>query len=1131
MTSPFATFSAATVALGAVLELVVGALEVGAVEREVHGLLLRRGALSGLDVDVARVLRAEAAVGGERGHVRRVAGVRGVAGGAGAKVDAVKVAVAARAAAGTRGHDAVVACVELVERRGDSDVGRRRPSGPVAAAARQSVRESRRSESVQDAPDVLGPSRHRRSAARRAADDWQPQPAAKRSVSRAVRRSRSRAAFEAIALRRRTRSTARAWRPGSPTLMSNVLMASRPSLGDPSFGFTHCLQLHVTMGTSPDASSAGVVMAPFVPRRRGAPGGSPVSAAAPNTIMGFDDEQRPPSAPGSSKPVQNPVPRSPERDSPAKKKHAKEVVAALEEHARAAAEEQARRAAAEEQARAAATEKARRAAADAARRRFEECRRGLKPLKGFDDPFSTGFLSFGFFARREGGDFDYYPDLAAFKKAFKDDFHWRPSETPRNVAWQLRGMPSPLDLCKVYASLWPADPPASAVAAAVKNLRPARAKRAAPAVASKAKGDLRGRRVGSHLLGRIVKVLRPSPREGHCLVVGVVSAVAGAVSKHSGDVVPQGHFEVEFDFDDAYAGFVDLSPRFIEAAKPSYDVQETVDAWDFFWDFSDEATDAVEREPPAPVPEESGAASTAAGAGVETATPFGFYDPAQVDPSFRAAAVDYGGEDFREAVTPLALKLGESAEGLAALAYALAEANVAVLGPGSSYAVDGGGPPDMAMLPARHLRDVRDGGCLEAAFRALDAGARAALSGGDEAAKHGALAAVAGAWADAGLYAPPAVWFDDGVDPAVAAELGTVAAELGATLANSQAEATHVVRHDAAIDGVPDVDGAPDVDNASMDFSDHGMDVDRADPQYFTTLVVDARRRLALVHWWYLPDSKDEWIPLERVAVHMYHPDLPPRQMDLYAKGLDLRVACGEDARVFFAQCTWKALHALLRYVYNVNINVLQISRPLMIDALCAAGMCAVDPRKHGAQITQVNTKKFQKQSMIVMLQTMNVARSQRAAERLAGSPSKMRGIGGRAPARTVGASYNVLSRKKAHHLFKRQFRPSADEMPSAKYTPEVVEWYTYTPYWPHDKFDSKLDCYCCARLYQDTGGMVFCEHAHVPLASLVAVRDNGACHVCNVVWIATFDDLAERYDLDLPQKRYVARALAQHWA
>ncbi|KAH8066032.1 hypothetical protein JL722_427 [Aureococcus anophagefferens] len=75
-------------------------------------------------------------------------------------------------------------------------------------------------------------------------------------------------------------------------------------------------------------------------------------------------------------------------------------------------------------------------------------------------------------------------------------------------------------------------------------------------------------------------------------------------------------------------------------------------------------------------------------------------------------AMDYGGPDFRMAVTPLAQKLGESVEGLAALASALAEAN-----------------------------------------------------------------------------------------------LGTVAAELGATLANSLAEATHVVRHDSDVDDAPD-DGA-----------------------------------------------------------------------------------------------------------------------------------------------------------------------------------------------------------------------------------------------------------------------------------------------------------------------------------
>ena len=71
-------------ALGAALELVVGAVEVGAVERGVHGLLLRRGALDeARDVeacDVARVLRAEAARRAEE-RLRRREHVGGGVGG------------------------------------------------------------------------------------------------------------------------------------------------------------------------------------------------------------------------------------------------------------------------------------------------------------------------------------------------------------------------------------------------------------------------------------------------------------------------------------------------------------------------------------------------------------------------------------------------------------------------------------------------------------------------------------------------------------------------------------------------------------------------------------------------------------------------------------------------------------------------------------------------------------------------------------------------------------------------------------------------------------------------------------------------------------------------------------------
>ena len=36
---------------------------------------------------------------------------------------------------------------------------------------------------------------------------------------------------------------------------------------------------------------------------------------------------------------------------------------------------------------------------------------------------------------------------------------------------------------------------------------------------------------------------------------------------------------------------------------------------------------------------------------------------------------------------------------------------------------------------------------------------------------------------------------------------------------------------------------------------------DARQAEYLRTLELDHYRSLALVHWWYLPDSRDEWIP------------------------------------------------------------------------------------------------------------------------------------------------------------------------------------------------------------------------------------------------------------------------------
>ena len=73
--------------------------------------------------------------------------------------------------------------------------------------------------------------------------------------------------------------------------------------------------------------------------------------------------------------------------------------------------------------------------------------------------------------------------------------------------------------------------------------------------------------------------------------------------------------------------------------------------------------------------------------------------------------------------------------------------------------------------------------------------------------------------------------------------------------------------------------------------------------EYLRTLVVDDARHLALVHWWYRPDSSDEWIPLERVE------GAPPplKDVDAWARpplnsqGQPWRVCCRflRDAKVY----------------------------------------------------------------------------------------------------------------------------------------------------------------------------------------------------------------------------------------
>ena len=199
--------------------------------------------------------------------------------------------------------------------------------------------------------------------------------------------------------------------------------------------------------------------------------------------------------------------------------------------------------------------------------------------------------------------------------------------------------------------------------------------------------------------------------------------------------------------------------------------------------------------------------------------------PAQDQPSMSQVglgkpACPYGGAEFRGRAKDLAQRLGEPVEKLSALCESLATANAARTA--------------KPKLAARLLRDAYVDGGLEVALRALDAQARKEIGAA-------ALDAVESAWRGAGLTQEKRVCFGNSVDARNRSELTAIATTLGCTIVTDEANATHVVRFDPTVDAVV------------------------SNEEYLRTLVVDANRQLALVHWWYRPESRDEWIPLERV--------------------------------------------------------------------------------------------------------------------------------------------------------------------------------------------------------------------------------------------------------------------------
>ena len=220
-------------------------------------------------------------------------------------------------------------------------------------------------------------------------------------------------------------------------------------------------------------------------------------------------------------------------------------------------------------------------------------------------------------------------------------------------------------------------------------------------------------------------------------------------------------------------------------------------------------------------------------------------------------ACQYSGAEFRQRAKGLAQRLGEPVERLAALCEALATTNAS--------------RSQKPKLPARLLRDASEEGGLETALKALDANQRKNVN-------EDALQTVEKAWLQAGLTQDKRVCFDKTVDARNRRELTTIAKAMSCSIVDDETSATHLVFFNPAVDAIVD------------------------ESEYLRTLVVDDARHLALVHWWYRPDSSDEWIPLERVE------GAPPplKDVDAWARpslthnGEPWRVCCRylRDAKV-----------------------------------------------------------------------------------------------------------------------------------------------------------------------------------------------------------------------------------------
>lgn len=132
-------------------------------------------------------------------------------------------------------------------------------------------------------------------------------------------------------------------------------------------------------------------------------------------------------------------------------------------------------------------------------------------------------------------------------------------------------------------------------------------------------------------------------------------------------------------------------------------------------------------------------------------------------------------------------------------------------------------------IPARLLRDLSAGGGLECALRCCVE---------RQVADRDVMAAVSKALEAVRLLQWPRIAWDDSVPAVTRLELSEIARMHNAQIVGTNDDPTHYVCWDAGVDGAPSAQPAP------------------------RTLAVNGAR--ALVHYSYLPDSRDEWVDADK---------------------------------------------------------------------------------------------------------------------------------------------------------------------------------------------------------------------------------------------------------------------------